>query len=251
MLNFIKIFEKFIYSIIISLLFIPLVFNHAIYASSAYHHNYTGFDISYPQCNKDYPENPAFAVIGINGGRPFTDNPCFRHQYNWALEHYAKPAVYMNLSFISPKNREYASNGPWLCDDADDACLSYNYGYQAAVFSYDNVEDIKTKPLMWWLDIETMNTWSQDKSLNRLIIQGAIDYLQLQNQHVGIYSTNYQWNVIAGDFKPGLPVWAAGAKNKETASLRCHKDYAFTGGVVYMVQYIFNNFDHNYLCSKT
>ncbi|MDQ3099273.1 MAG: hypothetical protein M3Q44_05995 [bacterium] len=227
-----------------------MIFNHVIYASSAYHHNVTGFDISYPQCNKEYPKDPAFAVIGINGGRPFTDNPCFSHQYAWALEHYAKPAIYMNLSYISPKNREFAFNGPWKCDEANESCLAYNYGYQAAVFAYDNVENIKTKPAMWWLDIETMNTWSDDKELNKLVVQGAIDFLQKENQTVGVYSTNYQWNTIVGDFKPNLPVWAAGAKNKESASQRCQDKYAFTGGSVQMVQYVLNNFDHNYLCSK-
>jgi hypothetical protein len=242
--------EKLINSLIISLLFIPMIFNHVIYASSAYHHNVTGFDISYPQCDKEYPPDPAFAVIGVNGGRPFTDNPCFLHQYTWAQEQYAKPAVYMNLSYISPKNRENAFNGPWQCEEFNESCLAYNYGYQAALFSYDNVENIKTKPGMWWLDIETMNTWSEDTELNKLVIQGAIDFLHSKNQTIGVYSTNFQWKTIAGDFKPGLAVWTAGAKNRETASLRCQPSYAFTGGRVQMVQYVENNFDHNYLCSK-
>ncbi len=249
MLKSIGAIEKIINSLIISILFIPVVFNHVIYASSAYHHNITGYDISYPQCGKDYPENPAHAVIGINGGRPFTDNPCFAHQYEWALENYAKPAVYMNLSYLTEKNRQFALNGPWQCDEADDSCLSYNLGYQAAVFSYDNIENIKTKPSMWWLDIETMNTWSQNKELNKLVIQGALDFLNENYQPVGIYSTNYQWETIAGDYKPHLPVWAAGAKNKETASLKCHQAYAFTGGKVLMVQYTQDNFDHNYQCN--
>jgi hypothetical protein len=249
-LRFLYLLEKLTHSFIIALLFIPFIFNHVVIASSAFHKNITGFDISYPQCDKSYPDTPAFAVIGVNGGRPFTKNKCFQDQYTWALQNYAKPAVYMNLNYISPQFAEYATKGPYNCLDYDEPCRAYNYGFQAAQFAYSDTEGIKTKPAMWWLDVELENTWNDEPILNQQVIQGAIDFLKLKDQHVGVYSTPYQWSQIAGNFKPLLPVWAAGAKNKFTAQLKCQSQFAFTGGEVHMVQYVEDDFDNNHLCPK-
>src|SRR5205823_13853627 len=40
-----------------------------------------GFDISFPQCGEPEPASPAFSVVGVNGGRAFTGNPCLARQY--------------------------------------------------------------------------------------------------------------------------------------------------------------------------
>src|SRR5205085_1400646 len=40
-----------------------------------------GVDVSWPQCNGGIPTlAPGFAVVGVNGGRPFSDNPCLGEQ---------------------------------------------------------------------------------------------------------------------------------------------------------------------------
>jgi hypothetical protein len=240
--------ERFTHTLIIALLFLPILYGHVGFASSAYRPTKTGFDISYPQCQKEYPEYTAFSVIGVNGGRPFTENPCFHDQVVWSKSHLAKTSVYMNLSYIAPRSAQYALLGPNICLPLDESCFAYNYGYQAAVYAEEQATENNFTPYMWWLDIETMNTWSKDKELNKQVIKGAIDALQENSYRVGVYSTAYQWNVIAGDFKPELPVWSAGASSKNTAPDRCNSKYAFTGGYVMMVQYIANNFDNNHLC---
>src|SRR5688572_12695608 len=72
-----------------------------------------GYDISWPQCPNTFPTGPvAYAIIGINNGRPFTSNPCFMNQYNWAREFERNPAVYVNTDFPRPGRTE-ANNGPF------------------------------------------------------------------------------------------------------------------------------------------
>ena len=43
-----------------------------------------GYDVSYPQCNRNLPTSFYFAVIGINGGTAATENPCLSEQLAWA-----------------------------------------------------------------------------------------------------------------------------------------------------------------------
>ncbi len=248
MLRHARIFEKVLHSCILTLLLTPLLFTTTGMTSSAFRVDTIGYDISYPQCDKEYPEYPAYAIIGVNGGRPFTDNKCFEHQAKWARKSFAPLSVYQNLSFISLRAVEYTLKGPYDCSPIDQACLSYNFGYQASKYAHEKVKLADMRPRQWWLDIETMNTWSEDKTLNQAVIQGAIDYHKEQNHNLGIYSTGYQWNVIAGNFKPGLPAWVAGGKNRANAPTKCEDQHAFTGGEVQMVQYIKDNFDHNHQC---
>lgn len=35
-----------------------------------------GYDVSYPQCSGQLPSNRAFAIVGVNGGKSFSVNPC-------------------------------------------------------------------------------------------------------------------------------------------------------------------------------
>jgi len=89
-----------------------------------------GYDISWPQCGKSYPSPPiAFAIIGINNGRPYTANPCFLDEYNWARKFEPNPAVYINTDFPKP-GRVEGNTGPFgTCEPTDDWCRAYNYGY--------------------------------------------------------------------------------------------------------------------------
>jgi hypothetical protein len=45
-----------------------------------------GADVSYPQCGTPMPTGQAFAVVGVNGGRPTTTNPCLADQLAWAAQ---------------------------------------------------------------------------------------------------------------------------------------------------------------------
>lgn len=209
-----------------------------------------GFDISWPQCGKAYPPGPvAFAVIGINNGRPFTANPCFVHQYQWASRVEKRPAVYVNTDFPKP-GRVEALSGPYgRCAETDDWCRGYNYGYNLAREVVLRAESLRVAPSHWWLDVETGNYWSSDVQNNSQVIRGAIDYFKERRLPVGIYGTPYQWRLIAGTWaSPGIPIWTAGAQGLAGAMARCTPAYAFAGGTVVMVQYYDWGFDTNYIC---
>lgn len=207
-----------------------------------------GFDISWPQCGGPYPAGPlAFGVVGVNHGKANTKNPCLRSQFRWAASGGATPGVYLNLN--SPPKGTYSSLiGPGgRCRPGDAGCVAYNYGYNAAAFAMAYARSQGAVTSEWWLDVETMNTWSADVRVNARVIQGAIDYLQRKNASVGVYSTPYQWREIAGRYAPGLPVWTAGAESLAEAKSRCSPAYAFGGGRVVLVQYV-EQFDTNYRC---
>ena len=43
-----------------------------------------GIDVSWPQCGKALPKQPAFAIVGVNHGLANNTNPCLASQLAWA-----------------------------------------------------------------------------------------------------------------------------------------------------------------------
>lgn len=51
------------------------------FAYGIYTGGMTGNDISYPQCStSSYPQN-SFGIVGVTGGRAFTDNSCLSKEF--------------------------------------------------------------------------------------------------------------------------------------------------------------------------
>ncbi|MEZ4552829.1 MAG: hypothetical protein R3B59_02890 [Dehalococcoidia bacterium] len=209
-----------------------------------------GYDISFPQCGGALPAQPyAFGIVGATGGRAFTHNPCLRAQYNWAAASGRPPSVYINTKFPSGTTIGQRDTGPaGTCAATDTRCQAYNYGYKTA---QDAVAYAKTQGVLdvatWWLDVETENTWSDDKAMNAVVLEAAIDYLKTMSASIGIYSTTYQWSTIAGTYSPGLPVWVAGATDVTHAHQLCATG-SFGGGEVQLVQYPAPPFSKNLVC---
>lgn len=212
------------------------------------------YDISWPQCESGAPHGDfSFAVIGLNNGRPFTTNDCFAPQYVWAAQVQLNPAVYINLDFPRP-GRPEAENGPFgRCEETDDWCRGYNWGYALARDSVRRAASFGVTPERYWLDVEMANHWSDLARDNGQVTRGAIDYFLEHNIPVGIYGTRYQWNLITGGYTPPnvtLPLWVAGAEDINEARDRCfNRSLAFAGGDTWMVQYPEGAFDGNVLCS--
>ncbi|MCC7365660.1 MAG: hypothetical protein IT303_14945 [Dehalococcoidia bacterium] len=212
-----------------------------------------GFDISWPQCGGYYPEAPVpFGIIGLNGGRPFTANPCFVEQYQWAGQFETNPAIYINVAYPRLSQTEGATGPYGTCVEGDEWCRAYNFGYAIGRDTMERVAALGIRPSRYWLDVETENYWldSDHAHYNAQVIRGTVEYFRERAIPIGIYSTPYQWGVIAGNAAHGVPVWTAGADDLEDAKTRCgNPRYAFAGGQVVLVQYIANNFDNNWVCT--
>ena len=83
----------------------------------------TGYDVSYPQCGRRLPTAGAFAVVGVNGGLPYSANPCFTTQYQWAATSSGskgpKASLYMNTANPGPAVSTHWPTGqqtPQVCD---------------------------------------------------------------------------------------------------------------------------------------
>ncbi|OAI41288.1 hypothetical protein AYO38_04035 [bacterium SCGC AG-212-C10] len=202
-----------------------------------------GYDISWPQCGGAYPETPfAFAVIGINRHDPMTKNACLASEVAWARQGSFGPMLYMNTA--SPP----AGYTSAACAAGNELCRSYQFGREAAAFSLAYANTVASDVYYYWLDVESFNTWSTNKSANAEVVRGMIEYLQGQGKRVGLYSTWYQWPLAVGDYTPKLPIWVPGvAKGPADGPSACINAPIFGGGIIEMVQWT-HTFDGNYLC---
>jgi hypothetical protein len=241
-----------------------------------------GYDVSWPQCGTVLPGDAAFAIVGVNSGLANNTNPCLGAQLAWAtgssgVTSQPSVALYVNTANPSasvaswwPTSDVYPAGSPAIanpygtCSGGDSAACSYVYGYAKA---YDNGLPARGVPnpaaFFWWLDVETENSWGPDRAANRAVLEGMTHYYLdvLGAAGVGIYSTAYQWGVIAGaqgavqsgtaipgpSNLNGLPSWLAGATTLEGAQANCALP-PLTGGKVTVTQYLMNGLDHNYAC---
>jgi hypothetical protein len=199
------------------------------------------------------PGEFAFAVIGLNNGRPFTNNDCFWMQYQWARTVEPNPDVYINLDFPRA-GRSEALYGPYgRCSETDDWCRGYNYGWNLASDAVWRAGLWGIRPGRFWFDVEVDNHWSDSTRNNAQVVRGALDYFSKAGMPMGIYGTRYQWGLITGGHvAPGMvPLWVAGARTPGEALRRCdnNTNLAFAGGIIWMAQYYPEGaWDGNVLC---
>jgi hypothetical protein len=228
-----------------------------------------GNDISWPQCNKALPKGQSFGIVGVNDGLANNTNPCFSQELSWAYNSSGgtgqpTAALYVNTanpghqSALWPKDNSYngtpIANPYGTCGGAEDAACAYMYGYERA---YDdaNIRGVAFPgTYLWWLDIETVNSWSATNLYaNQADIQGMADYIGSIGTHAGLYSTSYQWNQIVGTSNPGgslngLNSWLPGARSQKSAVSNCSLPSLTAGGEVTLTQYTSNGYDYDYSC---
>lgn len=231
-----------------------------------------GIDVSWPQCGKTLPKQPAFAIVGVNNGLANTTNPCLAQQLAWAntapspqLTSQPRVALYVNTANPGlqgswwPTSNTYAgavvANPYGTCGSGagDFKACSFMYGYAKA---YDDatVRGVgDPASYRWWLDVETGNSWQADKGANVADLEGMTAYFKGINAEVGLYSAGYQWGQIAGTVPAGsqlagLPSWLAGARSLTGAKSNCALPGLTPGSRVVLAQYISNGLDYDYAC---
>jgi hypothetical protein len=229
-----------------------------------------GNDISWPQCGGDLPAPPEFAIIGVNGGRPNTANPCLATQLAWAANTSAAQggtpaAVYVNTASAGPVQSIWwpatntyrgseVTNPYGMCDGRESPACAYVHGYAMA---FNDVETVRAASdaahHMWWLDVETGNSWLSDKAANAAELEGMTAYLKSTGAEVGIYSTTYQFGEIVGEVNPNsnlyaLKNWIAGADSTSSARAKCASAPLTPQGTVTLTQFTDGSLDYNYPC---
>ena len=150
-----------------------------------------GVDVSWPQCGPlGMPVvQPGFVVVGVNGGRPFTDNTCLARELAWARTR-TGVAAYLNI-------------------DAPHSGDPVAYGRNVALDGLARVQRVHLALPVLWLDVEVLNHWSSDAAVNVQVINGALRALQEHGVTPGIYSSGPMWQQITGGARLNVPVWLA------------------------------------------
>jgi hypothetical protein len=239
-----------------------------------------GWDISYPQCpGGGYVPNQNtanFGIAGIDHGRPFdvdnqyNPNPCLAEEYGQAPA--GQASLYMNTGYANTyyKNHQVADcvtqskkiNVKSTLQQAWEIGCAFAYfneqyalgtgpiGTQAAGLGLPD-------PKMWWLDVETGNSWSSsNKALNAETLDGATAELaQLKpGIPVGVYSTPSMWTTIVGANQvSGLTAdWLATGQTTALSSSQLTADCTatgFAGQQVWLVQWVWQStYDYDQAC---
>jgi hypothetical protein len=249
-----------------------------------------GIDVSWPQCGAKLPTNHAFGIVGVNGGLATTTNECLKEQLVWANKaiggtKQARVQLYVNTAnpgglgtaswpTTNVDSRNVLAPNPYgVCDGTDSLACAWQYGWNRAVEDvYDRflpavsqtTLDKNPASYIWWLDVETENTWKGeypaipttfDFSSNAAVLEGMTAYFaDGVGAKVGLYSTGAQWSKIVGNAVAsdsnliGLDNWRPGGASLTTAKQACTAKPLTTGGKVVLTQYIANSLDYNYSC---
>jgi hypothetical protein len=155
----------------------------------------------------------------------------------------------------SPNWPAAGSSMPRACDGSWNADCAYDYGWLSARDAFGRASLVvggMAAQVPWWLDVESVNSWAPDMSVNAADLQGALAYLQSQNvASVGVYGTSTDWEALIGPASAsgpfgGLPNWRPGPNTPQDAPGWCQR--TVTGGRVKYVQFPNAGFDTDLAC---
>ena len=239
----------------------------------------TGYDVSKWQCNTTtnvctLPPKSAISIVEIAGATNNYQNPYYTQEAAWAGSNISSYIFMTPLPNPAPPESQPVGCG------GNVNCEAYNFGYSWAVHWVSVSHSLGVYPNLWWIDVEPqhsgMPAWPSGtggQAQNSQEMAGAIAGLRASSVIPGIYSTNYQWNVITGSTLnfPGIALWVPGASNiysgTYSAQNICNNtvpstygwEYSpFAGGKTVLVQYGYGSeytgppspYDQDYACPQ-
>jgi LysM repeat protein len=170
----------------------------------------SGYDVSFPNCGNPAPAGYAFATIGLNGGRPFTSNPCFEAE--WSATQLPR-SVYVNTAYDDSLER-HVTDGCRSAALAQPVPAGVQRGYAVGCSEAEAALALLAGqlPAVIWLDVEPENTWSSRQTVNRAAIAGYLEHLlaAAPSLRFGIYSNAKFWREIVGDWSlRAIPEWVS------------------------------------------
>jgi len=208
----------------------------------------TGYDVSWPNCGATPPTVPTWGIVGVTGGLSLHANHCLPLEMSW----FTQPTdLYVNTGYSGRLLALPHSHTPRNCTPYDESCIAYDYGYAEGVYAVQLAARQGVHATIWWLDVETDNSWDIIPTVNRASIQGTIDAIRKETVigRVGIYAFPGQWDVITGDWQPNLPAWVATGSDDRAAAEQACTQPSFTGGPVWLTQYTVG-LDRNIACTQ-
>lgn len=211
---------------------VALAFSRHAFASSYYDKGATGVDVSSPNCATSIPK-VGYGIVGVTGGMVYSQNNCAAAE----ASHFSDLSLYVNTGLNTSQSSTYYNQAQTGCN-GDSDCAAYNYGYNAAQSAINYAKNQGLSSSKWWLDVETMNTWSNDTHQNQKSIQGQYDAM-LSNGAimVGVYSTTAQWQTITGGWKNNWPSWGATTWSTAKQASKYCSGHEFTGGPSLLMQF--------------
>lgn len=219
-----------------------------VYAQGGYPVQKVGNDVSWPNCSAKPPFGAPFGIVGVTGGLVYQPNPCLFLESHW----FNKLSLYMNTGYAGKEVAEKFASAPIHCRTSNEACLAYNYGYNAGVYALNYAATQYVHSNIWWLDVETENSWSTNAAFNRASLSGMVAAIQRYTllPIIGFYSYPGQWSVITADWKNGYPNWVATGSDKYWTAISFCKGQSFNGGPTWLTQYT-TRLDNDYACKGT
>ncbi|HET9098541.1 MAG TPA: hypothetical protein VFN51_02900 [Candidatus Saccharimonadales bacterium] len=198
------------------------------------HYSAYRVDVSWPNCAKRLV-NFNSGIIGVTGGLDFHPNKCLAQETGSLLSY----QLYENTGYPGPHIKQFYQRTPIHCRPGNLNCEAYNYGYNSSLYAIRQASLSNAHSTVWWLDVETENSWSAYPSVNVDDLKGAAQAIEdnIFLAKVGFYSYPDQWKAITGSWKNAYPAWVAtGTSNIGSAFKACTLP-AFNDGRVVLSQF--------------